>query len=101
TAGVTKLARIGTARVGATPFGLIMSATSDVNARFIAAEFAKAKIPVHLSKNALIPAVDLPGGSIANLHMYVGPKPPPAFEEWVAFNANKSIEPPNNSATRE
>jgi len=100
TAGVTKIRRIGNSFPGEIVFGIHMWASPGVNVAFIASEFGKAHViaqvnkgkdlSTHLSRSEVPP----------NLYVFVGPKPLPAFEDWVKFNAERSIAP-QSSATRE
>lgn len=94
-AGVTKLRRVSVSS-GSVQFGLSLSAAPGINAGFIAGEFKKAKMPMQLVER---PPLFWREG--VNLYVFVGHKPPPDLEEWVALAADRSTDPHNNTAIRE
>jgi hypothetical protein len=97
--GVKKIRRVGNSYVPDLVFGIHMAASSLINFSFIAGEFSKAKISAQIDKMDLsthLSRAEAP----PNLYVFVGPKPLPAFEEWVEFNATRSREQAT-SATRE
>lgn len=89
-AGVTKIRRTGNSFIGEIIFGIHMSASAPINLAFISNSFAKSQISVQITKTMDL-STHLPRNEVApNLYVFVGPKPLPAFEEWVEFNAAQS-----------
>ncbi|HZK91060.1 MAG TPA: hypothetical protein VFC56_13020 [Stellaceae bacterium] len=94
TAGIKNIQRRGNTFVGDIIFGVHMgSSFPHMNVSFIAGVFKKAQILVQVNKGTPIGGSLPLNGIVPNLYVFVGPKPLPAFEEWMTFNAERSIAP--------